>query len=36
MKLALYSRENLEWDSKLAKQESSATEFSIGYLTKSK
>jgi uncharacterized protein len=36
MKLALYERENLAWDSKIAKQESSATEFSIGYLVKSK
>src|SRR5450432_4549608 len=31
MELGLYSRENLAWDSKVAKQNSSATEFSIGY-----
>jgi hypothetical protein len=36
MKLALYSRENLAWDSNVAKQDSSATEFSIGYTTRSR
>lgn len=36
MKLALYSRENLAWDSKTAKENSAATEFSIGYTVKSK
>ena len=36
MKLSLYSRANLAWDSKLKKTERSATEFSIGYMTRSK
>ena len=36
MKLAIYSRANLAWDSKLKKTERSATEFSIGYMTRSK
>lgn len=36
MKLGLYARENLAWDSKVMKQPSSATEFSIGYLAKNK
>lgn len=35
MKLAIYSRANLAWDSKLKKTERSATEFSIGYMTRS-
>ena len=33
MILALYSRDNLAWDSQLKKSEPSATEFSIGYNT---
>lgn len=33
--LALYSRENLAWDSHLKKTDPSSTEFSIGYNTKS-
>jgi uncharacterized protein len=36
MKLALYSRKNLAWDSKMEKETRSATEFSIGYFTQSK
>ena len=36
MVLALYSRENLAWDSKLKKEKPSSTEFSIGYTTRSK
>jgi hypothetical protein len=36
MKLALYSRENLAWDAAVPKQHSAATEFSIGYMAKSK
>lgn len=36
IKLALYSRENLAWDSKAAKGHPAATEFSIGYTVKSK
>ncbi len=36
IKLALYARENLAWDSTTPKGESSATEFSIGYATTSK
>jgi predicted lactoylglutathione lyase len=36
MKLALWSRENLAWDSKVAKQDSAATEFSIGYTVRNK
>src|SRR5882724_1907889 len=36
MKLALYSRENLAWDAKVVKQNSSATEFSIGYNVRNK
>jgi uncharacterized protein len=36
MKLALYSRENLAWDAAIPKQPSAATEFSIGYMAKSK
>lgn len=36
LKLALYTRENLTWDSKLEKGKESPTEFSIGYLTTSK
>lgn len=35
MILALYSRNNLAWDSQLKKGESSSTEFSIGYNTRS-
>jgi uncharacterized glyoxalase superfamily protein PhnB len=31
MKLSLYERKNLAWDSKLELQPESATEFSIGY-----
>lgn len=31
MKLSLYERKNLAWDSKLKLQPESATEFSIGY-----
>jgi len=34
MTLALYSRDNLAWDSKLKKGDPSSTEFSIGYNTK--
>lgn len=36
MMLALYSRENLAWDAKVAKQGPSTTEFSIGYMTRNK
>src|SRR5689334_3604654 len=32
--LALYSRDNLAWDSKLKKDDRSSTEFSIGYNTR--
>ena len=35
MKLALYSRGNLAWDSNVKKERSSATEFSIGYTVRS-
>jgi predicted lactoylglutathione lyase len=35
MTLALYSRDNLAWDSHLEKSEPSPTEFSIGYNTRS-
>src|SRR6185369_3306210 len=35
MILALYSRDNLAWDSKLKKDKPSSTEFSIGYNTRS-
>ena len=35
MLLALYSRDNLAWDSQLKKGEPSSTEFSIGYNTRS-
>src|SRR5215467_747187 len=35
MTLALYSRDNLAWDSQLKKSEPSSTEFSIGYNTRS-
>src|SRR5215467_13901888 len=35
MILALYSRDNLAWDSQLKKSEPSSTEFSIGYNTRS-
>lgn len=34
MVLALYSRDNLAWDSHLKKGEPSSTEFSIGYTTR--
>jgi uncharacterized glyoxalase superfamily protein PhnB len=34
MTLALYSRDNLAWDSQLKKTEPSSTEFSIGYNTR--
>jgi uncharacterized protein len=34
MTLALYSRDNLAWDSQLKKSEPSSTEFSIGYNTR--
>jgi uncharacterized glyoxalase superfamily protein PhnB len=34
MVLALYSRDNLAWDSQLKKSEPSPTEFSIGYNTR--
>ncbi len=34
--LAIYSRKDLAWDSKINKSSPSATEFSIGYLTKNK
>jgi len=34
MTLALYSRDNLAWDSKLKKSNPSPTEFSIGYNTR--
>lgn len=34
--LCLYERKNLAWDSKLALQAESATEFSIGYFVNSK
>ena len=34
--LAIYSRKNLSWDSKATEEAPSATEFSIGYLTKNK
>ena len=33
MKVALYSRTNLAWDSKVNEQKPSLTEFSIGYTT---
>lgn len=36
MKLALYERKNLAWDSGLQLQAGSATEFSIGHLVNSK
>jgi predicted lactoylglutathione lyase len=36
MKLALYSRANLAWDSKVEAEKSAATEFSIGYTVRSK
>jgi len=36
LKLAIYSRENLSWDSKVKKSNPSATEFSIGYMAKDK
>jgi len=36
MKLSLYSRENLAWDSKVVKKNSAATEFSIGYAVRKK
>lgn len=35
IKLALYSRENLAWDAQAARGQSSATEFSIGYMADS-
>ena len=35
MKLSLYERKNLAWDSKLELQPESATEFSIGYFVNS-
>lgn len=35
MKLSLYERKNLAWDSKLNLQPESATEFSIGYFVNS-
>jgi uncharacterized glyoxalase superfamily protein PhnB len=35
MKLALYSRRDLAWDSRTDQQEASSTEFSIGYTTRS-
>jgi len=35
MKLSLYERKNLAWDSKLRLQPESATEFSIGYFVNS-
>ena len=35
MKLALYERKNLAWDSTLEQQPESATEFSIGHLVNS-
>jgi uncharacterized protein len=35
MTLALYSRDNLAWDSQLKKDDPSSTEFSIGYNTRS-
>jgi len=35
MSLALYARDNLAWDSQLKKSESSSTEFSVGYNTRS-
>ncbi len=34
--LAIYPRKDLAWDSKVTEVSSSATEFSIGYLTKNK
>ena len=34
MILALYSRDNLAWDSRLKKSKPSSTEFSIGYTTR--
>jgi uncharacterized glyoxalase superfamily protein PhnB len=34
MNLALYSRDNLAWDSQLKKEKPSSTEFSIGYNTR--
>ena len=34
MILALYSRDNLAWDSQLKKSKPSSTEFSIGYTTR--
>ncbi len=36
LKLAIYSRENLSWDSKVKKSNPSAIEFSIGYMAKDK
>ena len=36
MKLSLYARENLAWDSTLREDPPAATEFSIGYPTRSK
>ncbi len=36
MKLSLYARENLAWDATMEKQSPAATEFSIGYMTRSK
>ena len=33
MKVALYSRTNLTWDSEVNEQKPSSTEFSIGYTT---
>jgi|SRR6185437_13737291 len=36
LKLALYTRENLAWDSKQEKGDRSTTEFSIGYAAASK
>lgn len=35
MKLSLYERKNLAWDSELKQQPESATEFSIGYFVNS-
>jgi predicted lactoylglutathione lyase len=35
LKLALYERKNLAWDSQIALAPSSATEFSIGYIVNS-
>jgi uncharacterized glyoxalase superfamily protein PhnB len=36
MKLAIYSREDLAWDAKVAKDHASTTEFSIGYNVRNK